>query len=879
MAQATLRFIEGVLWRWVKLCERFALWVLLAVLGLTVAAGYVAATTLKVNTDSSEMLDSRLPFRQRALELKALFPHLSDSVLVVVRAPTADEADGFAGALAARLTARDEAVSDAFSAVSDPFFVENGLLYLSERELSSLLSRLSQAAPLLETLVADPSLDSFFGGLADNIKLAEGARLGAEALDRVYAEIAAVVEAQTVGEPRALAWSAIFDAEDAGRPAYVQRVVTVKPKLDFEALQPARAALRAIDEEIAGLSDAKFARVEVGVTGDPALRTEELRSVSEGIGVSFLISFAAVAALLVIALRSPIMVAGALLTLIATLVLTAGFAALAIGALNLVSIAFTVLLVGLGLDYAIHLLLHVREHRLDGRNLRQALIRAVREVGGALALCVPTTALAFLAFTPTKFVGMAQLGVISAAGVFIAFAATVTLLPAFLTLAPAPRVREPSRARLDSLRRFGARISRPLALGTVILGVAALALLPYVRFDADPMALRDPDSASVRTFAWLFDEASTTPYQLQVVAEDLQAAAPIAARLSALPEVAETRTLSDFVPKDQDIKLELIDLAAGTLSFSLEGGPGRGAEELAGSGAPQADGRAGVAALEAALADLDAPSRNAVRLAQSLEAFQADDPAARRDLEARIFAFWPMQLDRLRRQLYPEAVELATLPAALSERYVSETGAARVEVSPALDVQDATARERFIEAVSAVAPDATGSALTVLKAGETVSAAMVQATLFAAAIVSVFLWFLLRDTYMVALILAPLILAAVLTSAAGVLFDLPYNLANVIVLPLLIGLGVDSGIHLVLRTRKLGGGSAVFATSTPRAVFFSALTTIASFGSLSLSAHRGTASMGALLTIAVAFTLLCTLVVLPAVMELGRRRIDPASDV
>ncbi|MEM1104104.1 MAG: MMPL family transporter, partial [Pseudomonadota bacterium] len=554
---------------------------------------------------------------------------------------------------------------------------------------------------------------------------------------------------------------------------------------------------------------------------------------------------------------------GALATLLVTLTLTAGFASLAIGALNLVSIAFAVLLVGLGLDYAIHLLMHVREHRLDGRNVSQALLRSVREVGGALALCVPTTALAFLAFTPTPFEGMAQLGMISAAGVVIAFFATVTLLPAILTVAPGAKVRQPVRGERPWARRLAGGVNQPLAAITIIAGLAATALMPSVRFDADPMSLRDPSSPSVRAFDLLFEEENSSPYQLQLIAATPEELRAEGARLKALPEVRSVRSIDSFIPENQPEKLELIDIAAGAILFSLDGGFAEPAEP------------GGAARLLAALEKLEEPGLQARQLASELRALEERASAAPEtldDLSARIFRFWPMQLSRLRQQLAPETVTLETVPGDLKRRFVAEDGRLRLEILPALDVREADARRAFVEAVSAAAPQATGSALTVQRAGETVSKAMVQATLFAAGLVSLLLWVLLRSFAIVALILAPLALAAILTSAAGVLLGLPYNLANVIVLPLLIGLGVDSGIHLVLRQRKLTSDEGVFATSTPRAVFYSALTTIASFGSLSLSAHRGTASMGSLLTVAIAFTLLCTLVVLPAAMNWGNRR-------
>ena len=216
-------------------------------------------------------------------------------------------------------------------------------------------------------------------------------------------------------------------------------------------------------------------------------------------------------------------------------------------------------------------------------------------------------------------------------------------------------------------------------------------------------------------------------------------------------------------------------------------------------------------------------------------------------------------------------MEIETLPAALRSRYLSDDGQWRVDILPEADVREFSALKSFVDDVAATIPDLTGGAYQSIKAGETISSAMLQATGIAFAIVAAMLIFFIRRLRLVALVLFPLALAAVLTAATGVLLDIPFNYANVIVLPLLIGIGVDSGIHLVLRHDQVAAGEGVYGTSTPRAVLFSALTTVASFGSLTLSPHRGTASMGELLSIAIAFTLICTLVVLPAAFNYAEK--------
>ena len=869
MVEPKLNFAERMLAGWMRLSYTLAPIVLLALFGGAGYAIYTASQNLEINTDSTEMLDSDLPFRQAQIRLKEAFPHLSNTILVLVEADTPDEADIFTKDFVARLSAQTDAVEDVYAPTVDPFFTDNGLLFLDQDELEDVLTRLVKAAPLLAELGEAPTADRLFQSLAENALLAEQAEISSDMLERVYDRLAHVIEARLAGTPEPLPWQPLFYEEDDEGP--YRRVVNVTPRLDYERLQPAKAALTAIriavDESIA---EGGF-RVEVGVTGDPALRAEELASVTQGVGLSTVISLIIVALLLILALRSLYFVFASLMALLITLSLTAGFAATTIGALNLVSIAFTVLLIGLGIDFIIHLTLHFQNNRLNGVPANEAFTRCAREIGIALALSAPTTALAFFAFVPTQFVGMAQLGIISGVGVVIALFVTLTLMPAMARFAPPAKVRkQEGPVVVDGVSREGALFSfdfarRRLATVTILLALGAVAVLPATRFDADPMNLRDPDSASVRTFNKLFDDVMTAPYRLHVLTPTLEEAEAAADRLKQLLEVDRTITLASFVPDNQQSKLDMIDFEGASVALALDGttalalpdiGEGEGltafvsALEAEPAGSPGANLRAQLLALEA----------ERETSAELLDALGED-----------LFRYWPFQLERLRAQLEPNFVTLETIPTALQTRFMSTSGEYRVEVTPALDLTDTNSRRRFVSVITSAEPSASGSARAVLEAGDAVSLAMMQATGAAVLAVAILLMLFLRDAVMVSLIMIPLLLAAILTTATGAIIGQPYNFANVIVLPLLIGLGVDGGLHLALRLKDIEKASHVYATTTPKAVFYSAATTIAAFGTLSFSAHRGTASMGLLLMIALAYVLVATIVVLPVAVQALRR--------
>ncbi|MHA1527493.1 MAG: MMPL family transporter [Alphaproteobacteria bacterium] len=829
----------------------------LGLMALLVVLAMAAASRLSVDTDSSRMLSPDLPFQQRAIALNAAFPALKNTLVVVVRADIADAADAAVAMLAEALSARDDAFDWVFAPTADPYLVAHGLLYLDRDALDARLARLGKSANLLASLRADQSFSGFLHALDSVAGFAQRAAAEPAALEPLFVEAAAVLAAEGQGRARSFGWASALAGSDVGP---VVRVITLGPKLDFAALNPARPALAAVRAAIAGLEPGLVREVEIGVTGDPALRAEELASVAGRIGLSLALSLLFVAILLRLALGSLARAGLAFGALLVTLVLTAGFAALAVGALNLISIAFVVLMVGLGIDFAIHFIAHFDEHAARAQDRRAALIRSATAIGAALVLSAATTSLAFFAFTTTDFSGMAQLGLIGGAGVLIALAVTLTVLPAAITLWPGlaagPRPRP--------LRQPPLAIRRALVWMALGAGLAGLALAPQARFDADPMNLRDPDAPSVRTFGWLAADPATAPLRLSVIAATADEARATVAALRAVAEVREAHWLGDLVPKDQMAKLDLIDLAIPSLLHAVEGAP----TDLAGDTAPVTPGT-----LAQRLDALPGPA--AATLANELRTYAARrTPARDAALAADIFRHFGRLIDRLRLQLDAGEVTADALPAPLRARYVSPEGRLRIAIAAADDLRDRVAMRAFVDAVAAVAPGAAGPPDQITGAARSVAGAMLQAAALALLGCALLAWAMLRDAVHMAAILLPLLLAGAVTMAAGVLLALPFNYANVIVLPLLIGIGIDSGVHFALRAGPRSGPRfiSVFDTSTPRAVLYSALTTSAAFGTLGLSEHRGTASMGILLAISLAAAAAMIFALTPALARLARRR-------
>jgi len=839
---------------------------LLAALALGYAAAY-----LGVDSNTDNLLSDELPHRRNLAAFARYFGDRGLDLIVVVEGATAGITHDAASALAERLAADGDRFAKVMAPGSGDFFDRNGLLYLDVDDLEELADRLAGAQPLLAALAREPTLPRLLEMLATAVRRAD-IELGSEdelrdVLDRVSAELGEPLD----GWAPPLAWDDWMLGASAGDELRNRRVIFATPRIDYDEFEPASAALARVRDlaRAAGLDEERGVRVRV--TGDLALSTEELSNVRGQAAAQLGGSFAVVAVLLLIGLRSRRLALHATITLLVGLAWTTGFAALAVGHLNVLSTAFAVLFVGLAIDYGFHFLLRWLELRDAGLDPAAALREAGASVGTSLFLCALTTSIGFYSFVPTGFVGIAELGVIAGSGMFLSLLATLTLLPALVQLWPPPLRHRGLGAIQVQLPDFPMR--RPRAVcgvaGAVALG--SLALLPALHFDGDPLNVRDPSTDSVRTMRDLVAGRRPSPWTAELLASDLAAAQALAGRFERLPSVEHAVTLASFVPDDQqeklaildDVRLFLPDLAPpdalppadpARAQAALDDLRAALAQRVAAEGATAvgASARGLVTAAERALGRIGASPESAEDMARLEERLVGD------------LRSWLRRLDLL---LRAEPVDLDTLPASLRSQYLSDDGAARVELFAREDLSDPGAMQRFADAVLAVDPSATGAAVTIVESARAIEASMVRALAYATLAIAVLLLVLWRSASDTLLAMAPLCFASLTTAAGAVLLGLPFNYADVIVLPLLLGIGVDSGIHLVHRFRhEPRAREGVLHTSTARAVLFSALTTLASFGSLGFSSHRGIASLGQLLTLGVSMMLVANLILLPALL-------------
>jgi hopanoid biosynthesis associated RND transporter like protein HpnN len=851
--------------RWVGFVERHPGLVLTGVGVLTVAVAVFAALTMGVNADPRTLVNPDLPFQVRQRDLGKTFHSLADGILIVVDADSPSAAGRTADRLGAALGARTDLFAEVDVPGGGPFFAKNALLYLTTDQLEELTDRLSHVQPFLASFARDQSLVGLADLLRQTLEASRQGRVTGLDLVPMLDRVRTVMEAVAAGRRARDPWGAAIMG--AALPAEArQRLVAVRPVHDVGELPPDAPELAAVRDAIRALDLPPDGTLRVRVTGEPVMNGEELGAVANQSLRVAIVSIVLFTVAVLVALRSTRTVLALVGSLLVSLVWSNGIAAVTVRDLNIISAAFNVLIVGLGGEFGIHFAMRYIELVASGRRRAQALVETAQSIGGSLFSSAVTTSLGFFLFMLTDFDGVAQLGLISGAGIFASLAATLTVLPAILALGHRePVVADvrvpPWLAQLDRLPIRFASIVRPLALA---VGLGAIVLLPRIHFDYNPVRLHDPHQESVAAFEELLGRSDSSPWTADLIAPSLEAARTLGDRVRALPEVAQVRTILDYVPDDQDAKHETLATASYFVPAEIVVGPARTNDERRAALARLAEeaGHAGTSPLGNAARAL----RAAI---ETVLAHGGDNTLV--TLEHDLVGSLPDQLRDLQQLMKPDRVRLEDLPPTLVRQMLAPDGRARVQVLPKEDISDGRALERFVAAVRAVVPDAAGLAVYVVEWCRVAWRAMLWALIGGVVCMALFLVVLWRSAWDMLLAFFPLALAAALTCASLVLVGQPFNFANVIVLPMLIGMSVDSGVHLVHRHRA-NAAEDVLGTSTARAVFYAALTTMLSFGSLAFAPHRGIASIGQLLTVGVALVLVCYVVVLPAVLEWDDRR-------
>jgi len=872
---------------WPRICLLLA-----AVLSLLSLA--LAAFVLKINTDENDLFAADLQFVERRGEYYQSLPVLADPIVVALEAatptgPSRDDLNQLAFRLAGKLVERKDVFTDVIG-VAEPAFTDSaGLLYMDTEERFDTLDEIVEAQPLLGVLSRDPSVGGLLGllnNLLDPSNTGENRGQLVEQTSPFLGRFADTLQVWIDKKPGELNWSALFEKQATSEEKR-RAIFFALPVVDYASTDPAADAIKSLNAIAGQLPEISSGTVRLRLTGVPVLAHEDGKYIGPQAGIAGAFSAILVVLVLSIALGNRRMLGALVLTLISALCLTAGAAALIVGHLNLISIAFGVLCIGLGVDFGIHYSLRCKDlsrgNMSDGASTVSTLKATAVELKRPLILCAITSSVAFIAFVPTGFVGMAELGIITACGLAASLLATFTVLPAALAWLLPERIPQ-TRYRclpLEWIDKLLAGREKFVLLFIVVLGLLALIPASKLHFDADPLGVRDPKADSVRLLRELLKDDNASPLAMNVLVDDAAAAEELAERLRAIPLVGTVTTASDLLPEDQDEAIEAIDETAFAILPTLKLMPARSYpdEELL--------ERFRALHLQVIKAATEFPDNVSLqRLQEALATTLRGDNREYDDLERRLFNTFPATINRLTAMLQPTQLSIESLPPTLQKMILDVSGKHRIEINPdatsGIDGSDVKRVGEFVDAVLEVAPDAYGEGYAIREISEVVLRAFAFAFAIAAIAILAISYLSLRDLRRTLAVVLPLVFACLFTVAICVMLGIALNFANVIVLPLLLGIGIDTAIHLVHRanspstefgdsdnpdsSNRIASVDRLLHSSAASAAFYSGLTTLVSFGTMAFARHQGLASLGSMLWIGVLVVLLVNFILIPALL-------------
>jgi len=870
---------------------------------------WYALSTLTFATSTRALLPQKRAYIERYVQLDREFGQLDDLV-IVVESRSLPEAKVYATRMVRELKRRNAPLTSLNYRIDPKQFEGRALLYLSKEKLAEIRDKVFDYQEFMETFAARPTLDQLVEGLATQIANAFASGfldLGLEDKSKAAGDLRFIEDlvSQVSGRlerplPYRSPWGGLFTVEgdDSGAGYFLsddQRLLFIlaEPESERGSFTGDRQAIEAI-RDVASALRKEFPAVNVGVTGKPALATDEMTAAFEDSEKATILAFALTLGLLIVAFAragKPIIM---LIVLALSLCWSVGAATLFVGHLSLFSVMFISIVIGIGIDYGIYFLFRYEEELFLGRSLREALeVTAVRS-GPGILLGAVTAAGTFYVLMLTDFRGLQELGLIAGTAILLAWVSMVTVYPATLVLADRRHMRQESRERrgvpraieLERIRvPFVDQVAshpKTVLVLTAIITIVALYGLRALQFDYNLLHLQAHGTESVEWEKKILATAGRSGFAALSSANSLEELAQKQHALRRLSSVSEVDSALLLIPSDQEEKRKIIsdfasvvapvrlsrplplDFDRLTTAFETL----RRRIDIAANESPEGEAKTRLQNLRATIDGLvhrlHTGDREAAEAGLGL-------------LQQQLYRDFVRSFQRLQANLSPKNVGLADLPPEIRKKFVSDHGMFLLQIHPAVNIWDRAGAEKFVTELRTVDPAVTGTPVITYEAIRLMERASWQGTLYAIVLVVAMTALTIRRWRETLLALLPLALGLVWTLGLMYFFDLKLTLGNIFGLPLLLGVAVEFGSNIVLRFMEgEAHGGPLIARSTVMAVLVNGLTTIVGFGSLMIARHQGVFGLGLLLTLGMITSLIAALVVVPVllrmVLEMRRAR-------
>ncbi len=895
-----------------RLIARFPLLIVCLALIFSAVSILYTRENLEFLTGRDDLMPKNSKFHRDYRDYRQEFGD-QEEIVVVIESENPEKAGRFGRELYDRLSKRPDVFREVFYPYGLPFFQKNGLLFMPYDDLVALSENLVKAEPILKELSVSPSVQTLFTSLTSQMDSYMATAPGAPGSQEQLASLSFMLEKLGVGfaqftKPGGGAFSldSFFlgsgsdGAESQMAKAARMQIITILPVKDSGSFVPAEKAIAAVRAEIKKIAaDPTLAGVTVGLTGVPVLEYEEMATSQRDIALATVLSVILTVILLLFAFRGIVNAFAAMVSLLVAIALSFGMATLVVGHLNILSMVFAIMLIGIGIEYGIQIVLRYQEEQLKGHLRLESLKTALNRNIWAIVMAAATVAAAFLTFVFTDFKGIAELGIIAAIGIGICVLVTFTVLPAMLVIPikygkknrKIPAVSEvssgvPTSSRSSSIRRviktvlFG--YPRIVLALTILLCLLSLYPLSHVVFDYNLMNLQAKGLESV-TYAYkLMKSSENSGYFAVAVAGSPDEAASRTKALEALPTVDHVVSIASFIPEDQDRKLAVLaDLRAKLADIK----PAPYEEDLQVMELPAVfeKFRETVERFVQRLEREKLPqAKTAAEFLKTLDRFFAtlekekDQNALGmlRDFQGNLLEELPEKIATLKSTLNAAPVTSADIPKELRSRFVGSTGKYLLQIAPKKEIFDREPLEAFLNDVRKIEPNATGEPVMVYESMTIMRDSYRGAFLYAFLAIVLILLITFRSVRYSLVGLVPLVVGVLFMVSGMWLFGINFNSANIIVMPLVLGIAIDSGIYIINRYRREGEtGYEVIISSTGRGVFYNTLTIMISFGALMVARHQGVFSIGAIMTLGMVACQIAFIITLPAVLALfGEKR-------
>lgn len=878
------KLMEGI-WRLISRMPRTVVWCAVA---LAAVATVISVLFLRLDSDQDKLVSQDLPYQQRYLEVLKNFGD-QEYLYIVIQAEEGEagkrRAERFAETLATRLKGFPEQIQEIHYRLSAQDLGPGALYFASVDEAKGLTDMVGTMGPLATDWLRSGTLpdlvervSGLLGGSASDDTAPDPALIGPalEGLDGFVTRIDQTLAGQTPSGP-------VFDMTDRGVHYFFtsnQRLLVMRllPAKDYGTMDVIAGPLATVREALSQ-TRADFPGVEAGLTGRPVLQADEMATTNLDMTRASIISVILVGLLFILVMHGLLRPVLVIFCLGLGMAMTFGFTTVTLGVLNLLSIVFALVLVGIGMDFGVHVVMRYVEERKAGTEVDEAVRASLVHTGPGIILGAITSVCAFYAVLGSDFTGLAELGLIGGTGILLCLVIMLTVLPALLLMAGRHKLFPKSMPQLTALPVFGRLSARPSRL-LVILVLVTLALLPglfKVRFNYNLLEMQAEGLESVRYEKRMIKDSDESTWYAVSVAKDLKQLDALREQFKALHTVGKTESLSDYLPQNQQSKAVLFSRAAALLgdlpSQPVVAGPVDAqrmlaaldslsvaldnlAEKLFAAGAGEELSRvdALIKKLDSAYARLEGDPELARRLLPLQSQLQTDVMGGLRQLKA-----W----------LGAKPLGVGDLPVFLRGIFVGRDGTMQLKVTPKKNIWNPANLLSFVQDIRKIDPQVTGVPISVFESARLMNHTFMSSAILTLVLVCLLLWASSRSLRYVLLAMLPLAVGMVWLLSLMGWFGLNFNLANFFAIPILIAIGVDGGVHFLARWKESHNG-CLFETSTPMAVALSFTTTMIGFGGLLFAHHRGLASLGWVMVLGSLTCMLSCLLVLPAVLKLFR---------